>query len=104
MRYDTRVRFYLSQKDYDPYTSRHTTRVIQKWDEMANVTSPSAERQVKLMGKIDDTTRIIRLPFNAQLKWSYCTIGESQKHYKKQATLQTLKGVAFLVGENHVND
>lgn len=104
MRYDTPVRFYLTQKTYNPDTSRHTSRVIQQWDEMANVTSPSAERQVKLMGKIDNTTRIVRLPFYAGLDWSYCEIGESKKRYKKLATLETLKGIAFLVGENHVDN
>lgn len=98
MRFDTVVKFYLNKRAYNPDTSRYEGGLVCVKSMLANVTDVGTTHSVKLFGKIDTQSKVIRLMNGIDFKWSYLTIGNSSKHYYQLTSRDPLKNHTLIVG------
>lgn len=99
MRFDTKVTFYTEKKgQYNPYTSKHE-HAREMWEVLANVTDLGTQSQMRLLGKLDNGAKTIRLLEDTPESWSYLTINEGKARYVKKTEIRALKGHALIVGE-----
>ena len=99
MRFDTKVTFYTEKKgQYNPLTSKHE-HAREMWEVLANVTDLGTQSQMRLLGKLDNGAKTIRLLEDPPESWSYLTINEGKARYVKKTEIRALKGHALIVGE-----
>lgn len=99
MRFDTKVTFYTEKKgQYNPYTSKHE-HARETWEVLANVTDLGTQSQIRLLGKLDNGAKTVRLLEAPPAGWSYLTIGDSNTRYIKKTEVRALKGHSLIVGE-----
>lgn len=100
MRYDTEITFYRDETKYNPKTSKRE-HIKTSFTRFANVTDLGTAKQVKLLGKITQGTKTVRLPSNNLSEWDYLTIMGDHTHYKFKSSIKVLKGFAMIVGEDN---
>lgn len=100
MIFDKKVTFYTNNKRYVPkvgYVGMDGSEEIRR----ANVTNVSNETVSTLFGGDMKNGQVIRLysPLPKGYNWSYCKIEDDDRKYKRLLDRNTLKGVAYIVGE-----
>lgn len=98
MRYDTLVTFWQEKEFYNPVTKKHENKEVQLTQMFCNVTDLGIQRQVELLGGIDEgskAVRMMRLPPN---KYDYIKITGINEKYRFISSLHVQKGYAMIVG------
>lgn len=98
MRFDTVIKFYDSKRVYNPDMSRYEGGLVCVKSMLANVTDIGVTRSVKLFGKIDTQSKVIRLMHDINFKWSYLTIGDDEQHYMQLTKRDPLLNHTLIVG------
>ncbi len=98
MRYDTLVTFWKEQDFYNPVTRKHEKKNIQLTQMFCNVTDLGIQRQVELLGGIDESSKTVRMMSLPPSEYDYIKIKGINEKYRFISSLNVQKGYAMIAG------
>ncbi|WP_056995168.1 hypothetical protein [Limosilactobacillus equigenerosi] len=99
MRFDSVIKFYSEKgKHYDPKVHGYVGGNQLVSEIMANVTDLGTTRSVQILGSINQEAKVLRLLNPEPPDWSFLTIDDGDKHYRRTTTRTVLKGNTLIVG------
>ena len=98
MRYDTLVTFWQEKDSYNPVTRKHEKSIIQLTQKFCNVTDLGTQRQVELLGGIDEGSKTVCMMNLPPSKYDYIKINGINEKYRFISSLHVQKGYAMIVG------